>query len=108
MTPNENAEHARRLVDQPAIAPVQVAPLRAVSGSETVPTEPKPESESDPQTILEYVRGYLDGHGIEVAFDGTLSLAGAPLRSDTPETADNYLDTEILVASDLVDDVVLE
>ncbi|MBR1240264.1 hypothetical protein JQ620_09020 [Bradyrhizobium sp. AUGA SZCCT0274] len=108
MTPNENAEHARRPVDQPALAPVQVAPLGAVSGSETVPTEPTPESESDPQTILEYVRGYLDGHGIEVAFDGTLSLAGAPLRSDTPETAGNYLDTEILVASDLVDDVVLE
>jgi hypothetical protein len=108
MTPNENAEHARHPLDQSIPGPVQPAAPQTVSGIETVPIGPTLESESDSYTVLEYVRGYLDRRGIEVAFDGTLSLAGAPLRSDTPETAGNYLDAEILIASDLVDDIVLD
>lgn len=108
MTLNENAENAHHPLDQASLAPVQPAAPQAGSGSETAAKEPMPGGESEAYAVIEYVRGYLDGHGIEVAFDGTLSLAGAPLRSETPETAGSYLDAEILIASDLVDDIVLE
>lgn len=105
MTSNEIAENAHHPLDQSPSAQAQAAAPEAVSGTEAAPNEGNAESEAF--VILEYVRSYLDRRGIEVAFDGTLSLAGAPLRSDTPETADNYLDAEVLIASDLVDDIVL-
>ena len=105
MTSNEIAENAHHPLDQSSSAQAQAAAPNAVSGTEAAPNEGNAESEAF--VILEYVRSYLDRRGIEVAFDGTLSLAGAPLRSDTPETAGNYLDAEVLIAPDLVDDIVL-
>ena len=106
MTPNDNTETTHHPLDQSSLTQVQVAaPEAVVSG--TTANEQNAETEADAFAILEYVRAYFDRLGIEVAFDGTLSLAGAPLRSDTPETAGNYLDAEILTAADLVDDIVL-
>jgi hypothetical protein len=107
MTPSENTETAHHPLDQSSPAQVQASP-EAVSGTGAAPNQQNAEIEADSFVILEYVRGYFDRRGIEVAFDGSLSLAGAPLRSDTPETAGNYLDAEVLVASELVDDIVLD
>jgi Virulence-associated protein E len=108
MSLNENAENAHHPLDQSSPAQVQPAAPDAVSGTEAALNEQNPESEGDSHVILEHVRAYLDRHRIEVTFDGILSLAGAPLRSESPETAGNYLDAEALTASDLVDDIVLE
>lgn len=59
------------------------------------------------ESAMEFVRNHLDAHGIEVLFNGGLSLRGRKMEAITPDDIDEVLAIDPPSVADLLDEMVL-